>query len=93
MPVDDTQLAVLAVSVRFRQAAHDVAGGTPFSEQHQPPRTITQVGPRLGGDRACAGLRPRDNRPNGQELAGHRHPELAGLEVRGGDRKSRRRDS
>src|SRR5438093_6554494 len=72
--VDDTQLAVLAVTVRFREAAHDIAGGLPFGEQGQPPRTITQVGPRLGGDGACAGPRPRDNRPNGQELAGHPTP-------------------
>src|SRR5438132_936764 len=92
-PVYHAYLTMLAVAVTIHKPVDDVFGGVSFGEQSQPARTITQVRPRLGGNRARACLRPRDDRPDGQELTGDRHAELAGVQVRGGDGECRRRDS
>ena len=84
--VDDPDLPVVATVVAGCEALDDLFCAEPFAQQGEAVGPVTGIRVGLGCDRADTGLRPGDDRADGEELRLRCDAPLTGLRVAGGDR-------
>ena len=92
--IDDAQLPQASVRIGLGQGVRGLLGRLALGQALEAVRAVVDVGVRLGGHGADAGLGPRHHAAHREKLALHRHTEVAGfwVEAHDGKRGHRRRD-
>ena len=89
LAVDDADLPLVASGVVGHEPRDDLLRVEPLAQQREPVRPVTRVRVRLRRDRADAGLRPRHDRADREELRLHRDSPLRRVEIARDDRVRR----
>ena len=84
--VDDAELPLVAAVVGLGQALDDLLGRQALPQQREAIGAVARIRVRLRRDGAHPGLRPGDDRPDGQELRLHGDAPLSRIEVARHDR-------
>jgi hypothetical protein len=85
--IDEADLAIVAALVGAEEAFEGGLGRGPLVHQREAFRTERRVRPRLGGDGADPGPRPRDDGPDAGEPGCDGDAQIARRRVRGHDRE------